>query len=151
MPGDPVRGISLRASRGGGSRGVPKRLPMLSRAGDRGESTVTIGGDRCDGVTSSIDCGLALGGLGLRFRGPACSVPLSSVGSTSLLASPEDVRGRSLLGGDGADKDTCRFSMGEGGFDSVSFPRFSKRERSDETGLIEVESVLASHSAMIKT
>lgn len=70
----PLVGESLAGVGVNGGIGPPKRMPMeASLLGERGESTVTIGGDFWDGITDTIDSGLGLGGLSrlfLRTGGP---------------------------------------------------------------------------------
>jgi hypothetical protein len=146
----PLVGDPDRESGVGGSLGTTTLPSMLSLAGDLGESTVTMGGERCEGVTSIMLCGRAGGGLGLGFLGPGCSTPLPAATWLLFGASPEDVRGRSAMPLAGEVSDTCRAPpIGGVAFCSASLPRFSKRDRRDETGLIDVESVGLSGSAML--
>lgn len=120
-------------------------------SGEFGESIVTMGGDFWEGVTDSILCGRAFGGLGrlllANSGGCPCVVAFPSPGDVR----PSDVLGRSFGVDTSAVKETCRRSTGVDGFCSVSFPRFSNLERKEETGLIELASVLSLFfSAMAK-
>lgn len=119
--------------------GVRARAEPLTRlGGERGESTVTVGGVCLTGDNGLTDSCLCLGGLGSRVFGgtKGTTWPLMWVGGC----------GRSCCGVVGGS--TCmRWDTGLGCIglvvcaDSCSCPRFSNLERNDETGLIDEASV----------
>lgn len=99
---------------------------------------MTVGADFCVGV-ETIDCGLDFGMLGLLGRGTADGCPSLFRGAksgTSLF--PDAVLGREVVTDPpGASHGERPPTTGEAGGVPLSFSRFSNRERSEDTGLIE--------------
>jgi len=117
--------------------------------GERGESTVTIGGDIWDGVTEIMDIGRSVGGLGCRFRGLTWRDACGACVPTPGLVRPSEVLGRTSVETEMGVKEVCLFSAGVGDPASSLFPRFSNRDRSEDTGLIDDASVPSLFSAIV--
>lgn len=104
------------------------------RGGEVGDCTLTVGGE-CRGVRGyAVDTGRGFGGGGLDF------LEASGVSQGARSGRPWGRRGRSRerrIEGEGVDWAGCWWVV-----------MFSKRERSDDTGLMDVSSVARSSSAM---
>lgn len=110
---------------------------------------MTIGGDFWDGVTEIMDTGRSVGGLGCRFRGMERRDAWGAGVTTPGLVRPSDVLGRPSAATELAAKQICLFSRGVAGPTSSLFPRFSNRDRSEDTGLIDDASVPSLFSAIV--
>ena len=131
--------------------GRRSRDAFLVLPGDFGESTVNSGGATGAGERATIDCGRDFGGLGRLRRGVACgsAFGLFALLRSKLLLPPTGVTGRPSLVDIVADRNGDRPTIGDAGVVPLSLSRFSNLERNDDTGLIDVSSLLFSLPSIV--
>jgi len=117
-----------------------RRSTECTFEGDRGESTVSNGGDAV--AADIIDTGREDGPFGRGFRGLTAAdcgwnCPKTFDPSSFVFPSPPDVLGCTSFPGAERFSGGCRGMMADFGAASLSWPRFSNFDRNDEKGLIE--------------